>query len=470
LDTWRTIRMRPWKRGAIGIAVDDEQLTVAACTRARQGTTLVFLEKVGSAQGVAPLMAQSGLKPTRVFCSISQAEIAMKFVTLPSRDPQEIADMLRYEVPKHLPGAPNQIIYSWQALPAQEEGYSQISLMFTRRETLERAIGPLRSAKLSPHEILPESWALCSWLTHEYPRLAEGRWTILWPNASSQLVMLISDGQVGFARSSRFRPGQAQAVIDETVKSLELMERDLARTPPPEVMLAGDLRTVEQWEELLRDRLSMETARLHDQMPEPVNRPDDATLPERSEAVAEGLALAAIEASPLRSTLTPPLVRARQAKIRRLKETAVIVGYAVGILLLLVGLMKADKYRLQKQKAFLLSNVARLKPAASRVESKRKRLQLLKQELQSGVPALEVLTGLARIMPEGITLSSMTFQGNGELELRGQANEISSVLYYIGELEASPHFSEVDLRNTRRRALGESELTDFHVTCRWTKR
>jgi len=466
--TSRRIVFRVAKRVALGVTVGDDGLTLAAFRRTKNGPVPELIDRVRTPEDAASLLKKNKLRPERIFCSVAQSDMATKFLRLPSRLNQEINDMLRYQMPRLVPLPPEQVIYGWQAFPAEEEGYSDVAVTFVRREIVEKTIQPLRRVRLIPDETLPESWGLWNWLRLNYPQLNTGLSTVIWLDGPSLSILLLRDSQLLLAKGVTTPAEEPQAIAEEVLRALEPLERRFQGVLQSRIFLAGSRLATTEIQSTLRSQVPNQLELLAD-LPHEASKDDntDHDLPQIHEAIAIGLSVGALHRETPSVSLTPPEIRARQLRARRIRQAGATAAVAAAAFLLLMALIGADQHRLTRYKALLEKGVRKLEPSASRVEAKRKRLQVLEQELATSVRALDVLTELARITPDGITFSSLTFEGKGLLDLSGQADTLSRVLEYTVELEDSPYFYDVDPRHSGTRTVGDTELTDFQIKCLW---
>jgi hypothetical protein len=81
---------------------------------------------------------------------------------------------------------------------------------------------------------------------------------------------------------------------------------------------------------------------------------------------------------------------------------------------------------------------------------------------------MDIISSLFRAIPVNIQLVSINFEENGQIILRGQAQDLNSAFNLVPELEKSPVFAKfsVKVRYATKKITEGGEIIDFEVICR----
>jgi Tfp pilus assembly protein PilN len=110
--------------------------------------------------------------------------------------------------------------------------------------------------------------------------------------------------------------------------------------------------------------------------------------------------------------------------------------------------------------------ISNSKPVITRIENKRRELELMKTQIGQQQAPLDILAELYSLTPKEILLNMFLAETGKHLTLRGNAPELSGVFNYITTLEKSPFLESVTMRYVTKRDIGEKKVVDFELTAR----
>ena len=110
-----------------------------------------------------------------------------------------------------------------------------------------------------------------------------------------------------------------------------------------------------------------------------------------------------------------------------------------------------------------------LNQEAQKLEKDFAKVGLIRNYLSKRGYSLEVLTELHSIIPLDLRLSSIRFDEEQRLSLRGTAESMSIVFSFVGDMEKSEYFKEVKTMHTTKRKEGAKDVTDFEIICLITR-
>jgi Tfp pilus assembly protein PilN len=79
--------------------------------------------------------------------------------------------------------------------------------------------------------------------------------------------------------------------------------------------------------------------------------------------------------------------------------------------------------------------------------------------------AINYLWEISNLLPPEIVITSITFQNEDMLDLKGRTAEMSDVFKFITTLENSTFFKDIQTRYTSRKKLKGVDVNEFELTC-----
>ncbi|GAI08673.1 unnamed protein product, partial [marine sediment metagenome] len=113
----------------------------------------VVTEKIASpsdkeiSQRIANLAKELEINSDFLVVSLPHQLAAVRNLELPSANPAEIKDMVQLQVGKQTPFTKEEIIYDYQILDTNEEGYSRVMLAIVHRDVIRRYFKILEDAR-----------------------------------------------------------------------------------------------------------------------------------------------------------------------------------------------------------------------------------------------------------------------------------------------------------------------------------
>jgi Tfp pilus assembly protein PilN len=95
-----------------------------------------------------------------------------------------------------------------------------------------------------------------------------------------------------------------------------------------------------------------------------------------------------------------------------------------------------------------------------------RKIELINQlKAQQGI-AVSILDEISKQIPQWVWLTEVTFSRQ-QVQIRGRATDNNMIADYTYNLDKSPYFTNVDLKNTTRRQTRGDEYFDFSLTARY---
>jgi hypothetical protein len=91
--------------------------------------------------------------------------------------------------------------------------------------------------------------------------------------------------------------------------------------------------------------------------------------------------------------------------------------------------------------------------------------RLIKAELKDRYLALDVLSELYNLIPKDIQLNGIKYSAQGRFSIEGNSRTMGTVFSFIGDMEESQYFKNVESKRTTKRREGDQEVVDFEIIC-----
>lgn len=409
----------------LGVALREGQIAVVALKRGKVTHSFV-LEAQENPAALLLAELESRKVGTRGACvGIARQWATVKTIELPPAVGGSLAQMVAFELERHLPFPAEDASFDFTPLRTKKGGALRVLVVAAERRTVERALHLLEEAGLRPLAL----GVGC----HDLPALAgkpPRQQRTVWLHAvGEEIDLLCLDGRE-LALSRSFPIGDDDSLAAEVGKSLALL----------------------RWEECHACWVSGDrTARLEDSpalaalVRCPLSPPPWSQAARRALAGFEGsnagiltIALAsALAPRRQRLSLLPEAVRPRPIHWSRFATAASLAVTA----LLGIGLLFAQGFQDRRHLASVTRSIRSLdqeirsvEALIEAVEKKRRLLSTLKSVEGSGTRPLPILREITEILPADAWLTSLTVDSKG-IELTGQASAANQL---IPLLENSP--------------------------------
>jgi len=441
--------MRPAR---IGLFVHNGRLTVVAITGRGHVEHFVVEQAEDPASALAAELQARGLAGPRLRVGLDRRLVVVKAIELPRTTGSDVAEMVAFDLDRHVPFAPDDIRFDWLELPSESDEARRVLVAAAERRAVERPLGLLAAAKRRPAALT----VACHELTALLPRALPAQ-RVVWAHrhgAGADLLLL--DGPT-LLTSRQVVAAGAEGLAREIARSL-----GLARwTASDAVWLSGD--DAAGWRADLAASLGVPVSA-------PPYAPARVPLVSALPATNAGAALLALAVAA--GPRTPPLnllpVEARPWTPSR--EQLVTAGTVAVTALLALGLLVTHTIKVERHVGRLTQEIRRLEPEAKVVDGlaaelarKRRILAALTAVEGDHIRALPVLQEMTETLPAGSWLQALTMDRQG-VELTGQSDAASTL---IPLLEGSMRLERVEFTSPVTKTQNKEQ---FRIRAGWEGR
>ncbi|MEK6564007.1 MAG: PilN domain-containing protein [Candidatus Omnitrophota bacterium] len=421
------------------------------------------------ARGIKSLFSSLKQKdPGRLILMIPRQMAAMHYARFPSTNPEELFQMARLQAPKQIPYDSKEIIFGYQVVRVNPDGYSDIVLIIIHQDIVRRYIAALEKNKIEPDEVVIDSQGICRWLQLQQEFKADTGVIVVDLDTEHARLDIVLSGMFIYSRAfpvSLGSPDYRMRLSEEINRSLFAYQNETSMVKPAEAVFTGSSEYLERIDDDLLNSLPFKSVKYPQDKAIQLKNSSQIKL-ENFKRISFTSLIGAVcsQKKPLFNLLPEDLLAKRgkaayKLEIRKTAVFIVLIIFAIASAMFMnISLRQSSAIRLGEELSRLSEDVGRIEKMARKITYVRS------QDNRSG-SCLDVFTEVFRVAQEEISLISFSYTLNKSLILKGRAKSLSGVFNFVSALEESPVFKDVQLRHSfERRVQGES-LADFDITC-----
>ncbi len=484
-------------RYSLGIDLRDNRLRLAYVSAGQGSTTLEeYLElPLPSAQdnlaeyesvfveNLRKFVIENKIKTEQVVISVAQQDVIFRKIEVPDVKDEDIRQILEFEVERHVPFSRKDIYFDFHVIGPKAANKLDIFFVATKKERVNFLLSLLEKAGVSYSGLELSTFALFNCFNYQNRKSDEKSNCILLDIGLDEVeVGVVQNGNFIFSHSVSKKTlladtaGQKESGadnVDELAAHLEGGNRRLAHKMSKELKyLMASLE--KNFQDITIDRIMLAGGEVSSQLPlflysgtqietsnwnplQGINY-DGFETPPVEGAVAIGLALEALEVSPVGVNLMPPAERDSLKK-----GSSFVFPLVLSVILFLLIIANGASYlikeRMQLQE--IEKRIEELKPEVVLVQKQTQRYQKLRDRMKNlhaitrqPTPVLNILKELTLKLPADAWLENFRMTKK-EIELRGSAGAASNL---IPVLEASPLFKDVKFTSAITSRAGKDKF------------
>ncbi|MCK5259775.1 MAG: pilus assembly protein PilM [Candidatus Omnitrophica bacterium] len=403
----------------------------------------------------------------------SHATIA-KNIEIPSLDAREIREIVDLQAGRHTPYSREEIVIDYINIGAYRENYTKILLIIVTLSVIRRQIDILERAGLRVEKVYftPEVITRLSSSALKIGQAGTVQ-TLIHVDAHFTDFINICKGEVIFIRSipigkqhlTSEQDRYQMRFVDEVKKSLETYQSEDIGSMPEEIILMGSIREESELQDLLSKMLYMpikyfpyldQSPMASQELKKSLSVGQDSFL----DVIAPLITPARIQIN-----LIPEEIKLRK-KFEEKSKDLVTAGVYIMTILAMLCLMLISKIYFKA--AYLNDLSETYEPviqASKRLEKDFSQMRLIKRELKDRHIAIGALAELYDLIPTDIQINGIKFSLQGRFSIEGNSRTMGTVFSFIGNMEESGFFKNVESKRTTKRKEDGEEIVDFEIIC-----
>ncbi|UCB57598.1 MAG: pilus assembly protein PilM [Candidatus Omnitrophota bacterium] len=401
---------------------------------------------------------------------------AIRNLELPSINSAEIKDMVTLQVGKQTPFTKDEIIYDYQVLDTNAEGYSRVMLAIVHQDVVRQYIKVLEKAQLKTERVALSPEGLFAWHRFARREKAENKPCALIDvnYDKSNFTVILKDKlifcrniSIGYLQSINKMEEWQKKFIEEITHSIYACQSEMIDKEIYKVIITGaEMLTAGLDEGLFKAQLGLPI----EIIPQLENIPITREVIEQYNASTRNTSISALCGFALsypeqKVNLVPAQLLIEKSLKERGKDLYVFGMCLVFILAAISSIFLGRMYNKQQYLARLKQEESSIKGKVARLDNMMKEINAMKRRSLTKNFSLNFIYEIHRaILPE-IYLDSLNFNGKMQLTLRGTSTAMPAVITFRQALEESKYFQDVNTKFATTRKEGAKELTDFEIVC-----
>jgi hypothetical protein len=182
--------------------------------------------------------------------------------------------------------------------------------------------------------------------------------------------------------------------------------------------------------------------------------------------VALGLARNAVARGVVQVDFTPDELISRRASLA-FRRVAARCGVTAALCVLLAVLLVRERLaQRERYLEFLDNRVAEIEPSALETRNKKKRVEVVKEQLDRKGSALEFLGDIHKLVPQGkMVLTDIRFEREKRASIRGRALDRNVVQDYVNALRSAgvPHLKRAEAGDMPKTTERSTPVIEFQI-------
>ncbi|MBN1405865.1 MAG: pilus assembly protein PilM, partial [Candidatus Omnitrophica bacterium] len=398
--------------------------------------------------------------------------VITKNIEIPSIDPQEIREIINLQAGRHTPYAREEIIIDYIDIGTYKRSYTKILLIIVVNSVLKRHLEILNRAgvRLEQVSFSAESAALAvsKILKTDTEKIPAG---IVHIDASFTDFMIVFRNKPLFIRSI---PIGAQQLLDEEEryrakfveeikKSIEAYQNENIEKNPEALILTGSIEGLKGMEAALGEEMHLPVNRISYMKNIAITPGALKTASESKYASFFNLIAPLFLSEDIKINLMPEEVKTRRAFEERGKDLIKTGMFALSFFIFLFFILASKIYFAGALLKKLEAQYTPISREAESLEIDFNKVSLIKNYLSKKRYSLDVLNELYTVIPDGVELADIRFDGQGKFAVKGTAESMSTVFAFVDSMEKSQYFKDVKTKYTAKRKDGSRDVTDFEI-------
>ncbi|OIO37157.1 MAG: hypothetical protein AUJ72_05065 [Candidatus Omnitrophica bacterium CG1_02_46_14] len=465
----------------IGIDLNEEQLKIVhvrVSSLKREVMTLASREVRGmSDEDIVAFIKQTivdlKIANPRAFLAVPLHTVITRTIEIPSRDPEEIREIVSLQASRHTPYSRSEITLDTLTLGIVRETYTKVLLVIVPKELIARQTKILEKANLKIERIFfpPEGicYACSKILGSES---SDAAIAIVHMDTTFTSFIVIQKNKILFVRGISVGAEQlleekeatSDRFIEELQKTLESYVMDEAGPKPSELLLTGVVAEITDLDDLFSGTLHM-----------PIRHQtyfNHFAISDKAREVASSSKRVSY------FNLIAPLLLFDRMKIDLISEERKLqIGLEkrgremmkTGILLMIFFVLSFIFVtgKIYFKSVYLTNLKARYKPVredAKNLERLFLKTQTVKDTLAGRGRSLETLIELYDALPKDIRISDIKYEDGDKFSVKGTSKTMASVFAFVSSLDKSSHFKNVKTKYVTTRSENGADVADFEAT------
>lgn len=466
------------------LEIDDDWLKIvqAQSFGKEQKITRIIVEKIvpptddKAPDRVSVLLKELKINPNFLIISIPHQLAVIKNLELPSVNPAEVKDMVELQIGKQTPFAKEEIIYDYEIVSTNAEGYSRIILVIVHQDIVRSCLKTLQKAGLGTESITLSSEGLFTWAKAVYGEKANDQpYAVIDVDyGKSDFIVILKDQviyyrniSIGFLQSLEALDKWHAKFIEEINHSIYAYHSEMINEEITKIIITGGEMLASS---LNKDVLKAVVGLPVDIMPQTENISLTEQCKSKCADIAKEVSLSslfglALNADGIKINLMPQQLQIEKGVREKGKDLYFFGIYLAFILATASSIFLGRLYTKEQYLQALKEEVSNIQYKVDEISKMIYETEGIKMRASTKNLMLNFIFEKHKVIPPDIYLTSIRFNGKDRLTIRGASTVMSEIFKFVNVLEESKYFQDVKTKFVTTRKAHGKDLTEFEIIC-----
>jgi len=459
---------KPEKR-TVAVEIDNDIVKVAEALGTDGSRRLVRAEEITLSREDAEPLSDAmkrlfGRSPAAgrvIDLNIPRHSLAARYVNLPSTDEGELGRIVPMESLKYIPYNAEDITCGYRVVERTPDGYSRVQLAIAEAKMINGLVRAAERAGLAVRSARAGFETLFEWYLAFRGAAQKETALVVSVDPNYIDIAVIEGDKLTFTRGVSCRASMAVGEMAEQIKMSVNAYREDSTKPIETVFVTGSLEKASQLKDALSSVFTVPVT-LVDQ----AENPDLGAEPRiaLSNASFTGLLGIALNGDKMKINLIPPGSRAFYA-VGALKKSLLITAcLLLAVCAAVAGITVKKLHDKVRIAAYLDAELGKVDPNVYKTRVMLDNMEKINATISARPHAIDILSESVAAAPEGIFVTTLSYEFRKTFSLRGTAPSLNDAFDYAKALEKSPYLLNVRTKYAAKRAGTNEELVDFEIT------
>lgn len=462
----------------IAIADNCVRSVSAKFSRGQANISHALVQRTGSdsdadvLNALLALAKEKQIKSNGAFLVLPRHLAIVKVLRLPSQEERELRQMVEIQISSQTPYTLEEVEFEYRKLSSDSEGYTQVVLIVIPKEVSNRYIRLMNEANIPLSGLTISSIGLLGWFNYQ---VSQNRLSAHQPVALCAIdvnhaeICFFHGDRLLFSRSINSGLQEVRSSPQDMIRQVELslkhyrnekMGADLSR-----FVIAADQLDLQDFVAELEHKIQIpcELISTTEGLSLPKNIDRSLATDDSGPTLSAAAGIQFLDRKQVINLLPNTIRVSKQSKALKLELVK------IGILALIAGglflfRMSID-VRLQEDKATQLRKaITSLDPEIDEAKRKMRLIEYFDGYAKTRVFIPEIMSRLAKLIPEDISLRALYLNEKGVFTVQGYAQTREALNDFQAKLVNEPLFRKVNLEFATSRKIFNMQVTDFKFT------
>jgi len=423
------------------------------------------------ANTIIGLLKKWKLKPKSLALCLSRNLVTVRNLHLPSQDDKEITQMIDLNIGRIVPYKKEEIAFGYRILGVDEMGYTKLILALVKSDCLRRQSEIIEKLGFFIDRIGLSSYGVWEWvLSNHHSEINQtDLYLILDIDSAFTDFIIFSYNNLLFTHSinlgaNNIRDSQEIGItklLGEVRQFLIMFYNEEINKKPALVFLSG-ANVKPDLSKTIETELEIPVKPVISLYPSEV-------LKSKEKDILGGCSLTGVASLALKDNehqfyFLLPEIQIRKFLREKTKDLIILGTSLIYLFSMTCAIFLGKIYNQQSYLNKLNQRYRAIEKDLGDLLEQSAKIEFVKVYLAHRQLPLIVLSQLQKIIPDEISVNSVSIDEENRVTIRGQAVQLSDVFKFISTLESEKHFKDVQTKSTRKKKVKDKDLTDFELS------